>query len=346
MSNKRNSNIEILRILLMLLIIMHHCIINGYGLQDQLKTGSSTSVGYSCFLIFLNAFAVIGVNVFFIISGYFSIKFSLKKLIRLVIDLYLYADILILISVLTGMEKMSLSVVKNLLLPFYKYWFIWVYLLLMIISPILNAGIEALKKRHAVIIGVFFTALFCVLGFVSDVNLLGLENGYSLMFAMYLYYIGRVIKKFDVFVFHKSWKNLIMWIVCSLITFLLSSGMLMIGKNQWAWKMFSYNQLFLFFSSVFLFGFFITLPQNKRFDKVIRISKHILPVYYIHTAAVIAYYRNIPLKYMSETLWIAQFGFLLLYAVAIFIVCVLIDVIKEATIGRIENKFLKRIFRQ
>ena len=35
----RNANVELLRILTMLFIIMHHCIINGYGLQEQLKSG-------------------------------------------------------------------------------------------------------------------------------------------------------------------------------------------------------------------------------------------------------------------------------------------------------------------
>ena len=35
----RNANVELLRIITMLFIIMHHCVINGYGLQEQLKSG-------------------------------------------------------------------------------------------------------------------------------------------------------------------------------------------------------------------------------------------------------------------------------------------------------------------
>ena len=35
----RNANVELLRIVSMLFIIMHHCVINGYGLQEQLKSG-------------------------------------------------------------------------------------------------------------------------------------------------------------------------------------------------------------------------------------------------------------------------------------------------------------------
>ena len=45
---------------------MHHCVINGYGLQEQLKSGIlNGGGGDSVFLCFLNAIVVIGVNVFF-----------------------------------------------------------------------------------------------------------------------------------------------------------------------------------------------------------------------------------------------------------------------------------------
>lgn len=64
MRKVRNSNVELLRIIVMLFIIMHHCIINGYGLQEQLKGGMLRGE-YSIFLCCLNAIAVIGVNVFF-----------------------------------------------------------------------------------------------------------------------------------------------------------------------------------------------------------------------------------------------------------------------------------------
>ena len=39
MRKVRNANVELLRIVSMLFIIMHHCVINGYGLQEQLKSG-------------------------------------------------------------------------------------------------------------------------------------------------------------------------------------------------------------------------------------------------------------------------------------------------------------------
>lgn len=208
----RNANVELLRIISMLFIIMHHCIINGYGLQEQLKSGILNGGGYSIFLCCLNAITVIGVNVFFLISGFYGIRFSLKKLCALVIELYFYADVLTLIAVATGMEHIGFSTIKLLVLPFYKYWFIIVYILLFILSPILNAGIDALNKVQSISLTVFFTAFFCCLGFFSEATFISLNDGYSLMFAMYLYFLGRMMSKWGILKKTQG-KQIICWLV-------------------------------------------------------------------------------------------------------------------------------------
>lgn len=61
---KRNDNIEILRVVAMLFIIMHHLVINNYGLQSQLKNGIM-DLRYTSFLCWLNAVVIIGANIFF-----------------------------------------------------------------------------------------------------------------------------------------------------------------------------------------------------------------------------------------------------------------------------------------
>ena len=104
----------------MLFIIMHHCIINGYGLQEHLKSGILNGGGVQRISVLPECIAVIGVNVFFLISGYYGIHFSLKKLCALILNLYFYADVLTLLAVAVGMEHMGFAVIKLLILPFYK----------------------------------------------------------------------------------------------------------------------------------------------------------------------------------------------------------------------------------
>ena len=77
MENKRDLSIDILRIFSMLFIIIHHCVINDFGLQSMLKENTLTRFGN--LLIVANAIVVVGVNLFFLMSGYCKIHFTWKK---------------------------------------------------------------------------------------------------------------------------------------------------------------------------------------------------------------------------------------------------------------------------
>lgn len=75
----RASNIELLRILCALFVIMHHLLIHGLHIYDTTLDFGSYPWGYSL----INQMCYVGVNVFILISGFFTIKFSWKKLLRL-----------------------------------------------------------------------------------------------------------------------------------------------------------------------------------------------------------------------------------------------------------------------
>lgn len=342
MKKTRNANVEILRIVSMLFIIMHHCIINGYGLQEQLKSGIVDG-GYSIFLCFLNSIAVIGVNVFFLISGFYEIRFSLKKLCTLVVELYFYADVLTLIAIATGIEHIGFATIKLLLLPFYKYWFIIVYILLFILSPILNAGIDALNKIQSVFLSMFFTAFFCCLGFVSEATFISLNNGYSLMFALYLYFLGRMMNKWNIL--KKVQRiQILFWLASSAITAATCAVLIFLKRSQLAWKMFSYNQLFVVLAAVNFVWIFLNLPQRDDSGYYQVITKRILPVYYIHTCTVFSFYRNLPLKWVAKNIGIVwQIPILIIYAIFIFLICILFDKIIRIFWGKIEDRIINRM---
>ena len=76
---ERNSNLELLRIISMLLIIMHHYSIHGFS-PNILYYSSNKYI-----LDFLSLEGKLGVNCFILISGYFMInqKFTIKKLLSI-----------------------------------------------------------------------------------------------------------------------------------------------------------------------------------------------------------------------------------------------------------------------
>ncbi len=339
---KRNQNIELLRIIAMLCIIVHHCTINGYGLQERLL--NSIGGRYSAFLCIINSFVIIGVNVFFLISGYFAIKPTKRRFVQLVIQLYFYADSLILLSVALGMEAISFGTLKLLLFPFHKYWFVLVYMMLFVLSPILNHGIECLSKQYSILLLGLLTLFFCVIGFINDISSLGLNRGYSLMFAFYLYYIGRLMSRYDL-VQHKRYIYIAFWLFSTFVTICGCVLCLIMKKTGAAWRMFSYNQPFIVLSSVSFFCIFLKM-QDKKKTGIGYIIQHYaratLPVYYIHTSTVFNSFRNTPLRFIAqnEWNWALQVLILFLYACLIYLFCALIDDVKQRTLSKCETQIV------
>lgn len=67
-TTKRQSNIELLRIITMFMIIAHHYVINSGIFSLMVKNPSSTR---SNFLIIYGAWGKTAINVFVLITGYF-----------------------------------------------------------------------------------------------------------------------------------------------------------------------------------------------------------------------------------------------------------------------------------
>lgn len=85
MTKTRASNIELLRLVSMAFIVLHHFIFHGLGQYRYLAFGETPLLSggaYSAALI-ADSFLIAGVNVFILISGYFSIKFSAKGFVKL-----------------------------------------------------------------------------------------------------------------------------------------------------------------------------------------------------------------------------------------------------------------------
>ncbi|WP_189244288.1 acyltransferase family protein [Streptococcus macedonicus] len=75
LTRKRNSNIELLRIISMLLIVSHH-----FSVHGSFESLDSITMFNKVWLQFIQLGGKIGVNIFVIISGYFLIQSSKNKL--------------------------------------------------------------------------------------------------------------------------------------------------------------------------------------------------------------------------------------------------------------------------
>lgn len=141
----RESQFELLRILAMVLIIIHHYAIHGGILEAEVRTTNK----YVAVLIY--SFGQVAVNVFILITGYFLIdsKFKIKKLFKLIFQVLFYTiSVLILYIIFKGIPNWY--TVKTCLFPITSgtYWFITSYVCLYCLSPFLNILIKNLNKEN------------------------------------------------------------------------------------------------------------------------------------------------------------------------------------------------------
>ena len=133
----RQSNMELLRIIAILMITMHHTILGKY--RGSIVDGDVFVNGWQIATV-VNGFVYIGVNLFVLISGYFGIKFKWKGLFNLFIFCAFYMFLNLMISTYVFHEE-SLTfgtiLIKSLkAMTKTSKWFILVYVVLYFISPI------------------------------------------------------------------------------------------------------------------------------------------------------------------------------------------------------------------
>lgn len=91
MRAKRLNNVECLRVLIMFMIVIHHCVVSGLHLNSNLNSGIDCNNMMNYLLVFINSIVVVAVNVFFLISGYFTINFKLNKFLMLLGEVIFYS---------------------------------------------------------------------------------------------------------------------------------------------------------------------------------------------------------------------------------------------------------------
>lgn len=155
---ERDSNFELMRIIAILMIIGCHFILkcNNFSLnfgvpQDQLYD-YELNLNY-LFAQLVGSSGEIGVNLFFLITGYFLINnpsFRISATIKLWIRTILYSILFSLIFFIFDHDLWTqISDLKKDFFPviFNRYWFISIYIGLMFISPVLSLGLDKIKKQ-------------------------------------------------------------------------------------------------------------------------------------------------------------------------------------------------------
>lgn len=131
----RSSNIELCRLFAIFLVLLIHSVFASLGVPEKLSMSSAC-------LIMGESFGIIGVNVFVLISGYFSIKPTRQKFLFILYTCLFYAALRIGVGLIMGQVNF-----KYVFFISQSNWFVFTYLVLMLIAPVLNLWIGSVNKN-------------------------------------------------------------------------------------------------------------------------------------------------------------------------------------------------------
>ena len=144
---ERKSNFELLRLIAMFLVVLHHFCSHGIILYWKIAPININPFNIQA-CEFLSIGGSIANNIFIIITGYFTItsSFKFKKVLKLYLQTLFYSLCIFCIFTLLSGHNLLLDSNHSLFpVNLNSYWFITNYLGLYLLSPIINIFIKKLN---------------------------------------------------------------------------------------------------------------------------------------------------------------------------------------------------------
>ena len=320
---RRNSSFELLRIILILMILVEHGNMWFVG-------GGYSSESEHFAKAFIESLCIGSVNAFVLISGWFGIRSGLKKIGDLAF-MVLFCTIPLLVVALalkwlSIAELMTFNGIYEYIFGGHAYWFIADYIGLLILAPVLNKGVESLDRRSFRNLLLAGYAIILIYDFIFRVPVLGSEGGYSVLWFIFLYMLGRYMHTYGVH-FISRFRLSLLVLAVALQTFLFYRGL--IGMR--------YTNPLILLEAVCMISIFRKWHFHSAFINYA--ASGCLMAYMLHMQPVLVPFIRTFLisEYRLHGYWIYMTEILCL-SVGVFAIAVLLDKAQASLYRRIINR--------
>lgn len=325
----RNSSIELLRILCLVLIFWMHA------------SGSYENNEVSAWIsIFASVIGNIGVSCFILISGYYGIRLDVKKMMRLDLMLIFYSWTALVFQLIWG-NSLGGEAVLSYIFPVIgkQSWYFTCYFALAFLSPFLNEMVGKLGKGRLkellITMLVIFSGVTTV--FFFDINE---DGGKGIVHMILLYLIGRYIGAYRADKQYRTGKLVGIFALAAGVNFCLNGALYVATgtvQNRYARD----NTLFTIAEAVCLFLIF----RNIYFENQVinRVAKHVPAVFMMEWLL-----REFMAVYLfdytvfAEKVWYEFF--LIGIGIALIVAGTVVDVLRVLVLGRMEDWIVKHIY--
>ncbi|MCM1262420.1 MAG: acyltransferase [Butyrivibrio sp.] len=352
-SNPRLDNMELLRIVSMLLVVALHFLWKG-GCLVALEQPEIPAYGYLAWGI--EALASVAVNIYMLLSGYFLVEscFKVKRLITLILQIWFYSIGVGIVAAVFGYIPeggFSMYYLAQLFLPISTnhYWFMTAYVFMYLFSPILAQGIKRLTKRQFQTVLVIMICAFSLIKSVAPVRLAADMGGYDCIWYLCIFLIAAYIRIYGIPFFKNAARSLLVYLasaVCILgITLLLRFVYMNTGKLEQILDIcYDYNHILVLLASVALFYcfYYIKIKSYTLSRIICRIAPYTLGVYLWHEHMAIRYEWTGWLYNITGAPHgiVSLIATLILAIVSVFVIGIILDMLRSLLFGVIHSALM------
>lgn len=332
--SNRNMGLDLLKILSTFLVVLLHLL----GAGGILSSCEPLSDNYNAAWL-LETFAYNSVNIFCITTGYVYARTQNHrwgKLFDLWGAVFFYSIIFAAVFFLSGKIVLAEAFYNSLPVTNKNHWYFSAYICLWMIIPYINKMLHAMtKKQHFTLIAIGF-CLFCIYFFAYEflkTDIFVLKRGYSPLWLFYVYCVGAYISLHaDGLKKAKKRTCLLVFVGCTVFAWGLKLLLLFIGTDlttRISDMVVSYPSPLIVFASIAFFVLFINLKiKSNKF--IFTVSASSFFVYILHTNPLF-YFKILSgsLSSLTDQPWYILIASVLGIAVAVYIVCTVIDVIRQ-----------------
>ena len=333
----RDSNMELLRIIAMLLVCIVHA--NFRALPVPTYEEVFTNVGSSILRYFTESVSVICVNLFVLLSGWYGIKFKFCRLKEFLLQVLFFS--ILGAGIYYGIHPEGFSVkdiVGHILLTGqWDYWFVKSYLGLYLFAPVLNLFVEHCDKKQFQAFLICFYVFQTVYAFVFWNGAPYLQNGYSALSFMGLYLLARYIRLYSLRIWElPRWYDMAIYmciVACNTVfSFLLQRNNLPTGN------LFYYSSPLVIVAAIHFMLFFTKFNFHSKW--VNWVAGSAFAVYLLHSNSYLAsnYYDAIIFKWYNELSRCSFVIYTFIFILVVFSLAICIDKLRIVLFKIIQKK--------
>lgn len=290
---KRQTNIELLRVVAMAMIVVIHFLRESGSLPETAAYGRLTGIQLTSLL--LEAFCIVAVNAYVFISGYFGKtgSFQMSKAAGFLCRIWFYALLIPTVLKVCGVsvlwDEMGIYSLIQYLFPIEAehYWFATAYFFLLLFMPLLQIAVDYLSKKQLQVLLCSLLVMVCGVKSISPVRFATDRYGYDVIWFICVYLTAAYCRRYGLsFIKRQAGKVyagscFVIFSMTVILWYLVKSFP---AAAYYYSVPFHYNFVFVLTGAIGLFFLFerISIPEGKAAELIRKAGKYSFGVYLLH----------------------------------------------------------------